>query len=78
VWDVDEKYTNIHTLRSHSNAVISMIKLSYNSIASFSDDKTIKIWDFENSFENDNYTLQGNSKSVPPIIELKNENIELS
>ena len=52
VWN--NEYSNIYTLKGHSNNVYSIVELSTNRMASCSKDKSIIIWNtnYENKITN--------------------------
>ncbi len=67
-------YYEKYSLKGHKQCLLKLIKLSNGNIASCSDDKTIRIWDKNNNYNNI-HTLHGHENTVKSLIELSDGNI---
>jgi WD40 repeat protein len=49
--DYEKKFIPIRTLDGHNNSIVSLIYINdFNYLCSGSDDKTIRIWDYNQNF----------------------------
>ena len=67
VWDVQNSFSNIKTLKGHDNYVYSVaFSPDGRYIISGSRDKSIKVWDVQNNFSNIK-TLKGHSDGITSV-----------